>query len=60
MDLEEAIQHPNINVFDIVKFGSTKFDVVTYHKPNESRSEFIARHTKNVNKAKQLINKKPE
>ena len=57
MDLHEAINHPKVNVFDIVQYNSGKFDVHTYRKPGESKEAFQERYYKNLNKAMQLKKK---
>lgn len=50
MTLIEAINHKDVNVFDIIddKTSAFGFDIHTYKKPNETEDEFIKRDEKNI------------
>lgn len=58
MKLQTAINHPKINVFDIINLPNGKFDVYTYPKPNETKEEFDARDYRNLLFAIKLKSKK--
>lgn len=60
MTLIEAINNPNMNVFDIWddKKSNFGFDVYTYRKPNESDEDWHDRDTKNFEFALRLKKKK--
>jgi hypothetical protein len=57
MNLQEAINDPRINVFDIIKCNG-KINIKTYRKPNESAYDYNIRHDKNVEKAEELTKNK--
>lgn len=57
MTLQEAIQHPRVNVYDISRSKSGKFEVRTYRKPGETDEEFSEREYKNFSKSDLHFNK---
>lgn len=59
MTLQQAIDHPKVNVFDIYTDKKSRygFGVYTYEKPNETTDEFIERDIKNFEKAIHLKSK---
>jgi hypothetical protein len=59
MDLQEAINDPRVNVFDIINLYGGGYTVYTYYRPNETKSNFQIRHQRNLRKAEQLKKKKP-
>jgi hypothetical protein len=57
MTQEEALNHPDVNVFDIIDKSRGKYQVITYPKKGESEEDYIKRHLRNVEKANQLKRK---
>lgn len=57
--LQECIDDPRVNVFDIINLSKGRYTVFTYFKPNESDFDFQVRHQKNLRKAEQLKKTKP-
>lgn len=59
MDLNTAINHPLINVFDIWndKKSNYGFSIYTYRKPGETDDEWHERDTRNFELALRLKNK---
>lgn len=55
MDLQQAINHPKVNVFDIFNNKSHYgFSVFTYRKPGESWDDWGDRDSRNFQKALEL------
>lgn len=61
MTLQEAINHPRVNVFDIIPDATTRlgFKIHTYKKPNEREDQYQNRNRNNFTKAYLLKTKKP-
>lgn len=57
--LQECIDHPHVNVFDIIHLKSGKYTVNTFSKPGETKEDFQRRHQRNLIKAEQLKKTKP-
>lgn len=62
MDLETAINHPDVNVFDIINDVATKLGwrVYTHPKPGEREDQYFDRCRKNFKKALELKTKSPK
>lgn len=57
MKPEEALNHPKVNVFDIIHTSKNDYTVHTHYKEGETLVDYIKRHNRNVEKAKQLKSK---
>ena len=57
MDLQQAINNPDVNVFDIVEGKEGRFNVYTYRKPGETDDEYKERDYKNLLWASKFMEK---